>query len=201
MSLIHPTATAQRGDESLQAVVSQAFNCLSQPLAVIEADRRLVFANSAMQDHLLSASMIGLRNGYVVGTNSQASFALSRLLGSLTAGSPAASAAVRCGDAMLRAAVLDPSAPDGSICMALETGRCGTTTARDLALLFGLTRCEALVGLHLASGLTLEEVGARLGVSKNTVRTHVSHISQKLGVHSARSAAAMLAGCRSPFAW
>ena len=48
--------------------------------------------------------------------------------------------------------------------------------------LFGLTRMEAALALHLAEGYTLEEAAERLGVKKNTARTYLRFIFCKTGV-------------------
>lgn len=45
----------------------------------------------------------------------------------------------------------------------------------------GLTPAEANVLGELAAGLSNKEIAARLGVSPNTVKTHVARILEKLG--------------------
>lgn len=53
-----------------------------------------------------------------------------------------------------------------------------------------LTRREAEVLAALASGYRYKEVADRLGVSHNTIRTHVRHIYEKLHVHGIQEAMA-----------
>src|SRR5262249_13400449 len=47
-----------------------------------------------------------------------------------------------------------------------------------------LTPTEAKVAELVAEGLTNPQVGQRMFISPGTVKTHVSHIFGKLGVHS-----------------
>ena len=49
---------------------------------------------------------------------------------------------------------------------------------------FALTKAESKVAEILLLGCTNPEIGKRLFVSRATVRTHVRHIFEKLGVHS-----------------
>lgn len=60
------------------------------------------------------------------------------------------------------------------------------------APLFGLTAREAEVLALVAEGLTDQQIGARLFVSRSTVATHTRAIFGKLGVNT-RTAAARLA--------
>ena len=43
---------------------------------------------------------------------------------------------------------------------------------------------ELEVALLAASGLSQQEIAVRLSVSGNTVRTHIRHVYDKLGVHN-----------------
>ena len=65
--------------------------------------------------------------------------------------------------------------------------------------LFGLTRCEATVGMHLAAGLTTGEIARRLSVSRNTVRTHQAMLRDKIGVRSSLAIAAEMRRAAAPF--
>jgi DNA-binding NarL/FixJ family response regulator len=53
-----------------------------------------------------------------------------------------------------------------------------------------LTRREREVMAHLLAGLAVESMGGSLGISANTVRTHLQNILVKLGVNSRTEAAA-----------
>jgi DNA-binding NarL/FixJ family response regulator len=58
-----------------------------------------------------------------------------------------------------------------------------------------LTRREQEILLLVAEGYTNKEIAAALGLSVDTVRTHVSHILSKLGLAN-RAAAATYAACQ-----
>ncbi|NJC82654.1 response regulator [Planosporangium mesophilum] len=58
------------------------------------------------------------------------------------------------------------------------------TTTRRSTPLAGLSPREREVLQFMVDGLSRTEIAARLGVSGNTVRTHLQHLIAKLGVHS-----------------
>jgi DNA-binding CsgD family transcriptional regulator/PAS domain-containing protein len=57
-------------------------------------------------------------------------------------------------------------------------------TEAELEQLFGLSRREAILALHLAEGLTLPVAVQRMGISHNTGRAHLRDIFAKTGTHS-----------------
>jgi DNA-binding CsgD family transcriptional regulator len=52
----------------------------------------------------------------------------------------------------------------------------------DVCTVLGLTPAEARVLIAIADGASLAETSASLGISKNTVRSHLQHIFIKTGV-------------------
>lgn len=52
----------------------------------------------------------------------------------------------------------------------------------DLGAIFGLTAAEARIVQHLLRGLGADAIAERQKVSINTVRTHISHVYEKLGI-------------------
>ncbi|MEX2527668.1 MAG: helix-turn-helix transcriptional regulator [Gemmatimonadota bacterium] len=76
--------------------------------------------------------------------------------------------------------------------LALVLVRCRTPQLpepRELQRRFGLTPREAEVALHLAQGASNGRVARRLDISPHTVRTHVEHIFEKLGIRSRKALA------------
>lgn len=55
---------------------------------------------------------------------------------------------------------------------------------------FDMTPREQEVSLLIAEGLNVEEITAKLGISRHTVRHHVERVFQKLGVHTHAAACA-----------
>jgi DNA-binding CsgD family transcriptional regulator len=58
---------------------------------------------------------------------------------------------------------------------------------------FGLTQAEARVAVLVASGLTGSQAAVALGISASTVKTHLKHCFNKIGVHSQVALAHLLA--------
>lgn len=53
-----------------------------------------------------------------------------------------------------------------------------------LALTYGLTRTEARVVASVVSGKSSMETATAMEISMNTVKTHLKHCYDKIGVHS-----------------
>lgn len=51
-----------------------------------------------------------------------------------------------------------------------------------LGKLFGFTPTEALVAIHLANGLNIDEAAAELGMTRNTARAHLRSVFTKTGI-------------------
>jgi DNA-binding CsgD family transcriptional regulator len=62
-----------------------------------------------------------------------------------------------------------------------------------LVEVYGLTRAQAEVARSLFNGQGVEETAAALGVSRNTVRTHLKHIFSRCDVKSQRELLHLLA--------
>lgn len=67
---------------------------------------------------------------------------------------------------------------------------------RGLQERYHLTGAECRVALLLAGGLGATELSTRLGVSRNTVKTQIQAVYQKLGVHRQLQLISVLAGSR-----
>lgn len=54
-----------------------------------------------------------------------------------------------------------------------------------------LTARQRAVLAHMANGLTAKEIAAKLGISERSVRTHISGLYRRLGVHGRVPAVAL----------
>lgn len=65
-----------------------------------------------------------------------------------------------------------------------RAGACFTSDWADFTLLFGLTEAENRVVRMLLNGMSAERIAAEQNLSINTVRTHITHSYEKLGISS-----------------
>jgi DNA-binding CsgD family transcriptional regulator len=61
---------------------------------------------------------------------------------------------------------------------------------------YGLTLAEARVALQAATGATVPDIGARLNISPNTVKTHLRRVFAKTGVHRQTEIARLIASLK-----
>lgn len=88
----------------------------------------------------------------------------------------------------------------GLAALFLSTGGVGTPPPMEvLSALCGLTSREARVALMVADGFSLHNIADRLGVSINTVRTHVANAFHKTGTNSQQALMKRVAGLGLPF--
>jgi DNA-binding NarL/FixJ family response regulator len=76
-----------------------------------------------------------------------------------------------------------------------ELGRFARRARDGAAMRSALTRREVQVLEQLAEGLTMQQIGRRLGISARTVETHVSNLYRKLEVRSRVQAVSRAAAC------
>lgn len=69
-----------------------------------------------------------------------------------------------------------------------------------LSSLSGLTTREARIALMIADGSTANEAAASLGISINTVRTHIANVFEKTGVNSQQGLIKFVSGLSLPLA-
>lgn len=62
---------------------------------------------------------------------------------------------------------------------------------------YQLTMAEAQVAIQASLGRSASEIGIRLKISRNTVKTHLRHIFAKTGVHGRAELAGLIAALRS----
>lgn len=195
---------------SRNATLAAALDLLAEPVAVVRADGRLVAGNRAMHALVASGDLVKLDCSRLVGAWPEAMSALPAALGRAAEewGSAVTSARAPGGPTVFfRVAPLSPEdsaqfrgGGDPLYCLLIDDPSLPNWSQVESAIaLFGLTRREATVGSLLAAGSAISEIARRLGVSRNTVRTHVARLRDKLGVKSAISVAAEMRRMISPF--
>ncbi|HUE79218.1 MAG TPA: helix-turn-helix transcriptional regulator [Sphingomicrobium sp.] len=192
------------------ATLAAALDLMADPVAVVRGDGRFVAGNRAMHALLASGDLVALDRSRLIGAWPDALCALSLALGRAAEGRRSAAASARGPNGLLifRAAPLSPedsarygAGADPLYCILIDDPALPDWAGVGGAMaLFGLTRREAAVGLQLAAGLGVTEIARRLGVSRNTVRTHVARLRDKLGLKSAISVSAQMRRAISPFA-
>lgn len=180
--------------------VGQALDQLGLPVAVVTASLKVVYAaESLLQSGLVQ---VGARDRLIFSTTVSTS-AFSVIAESIAArqsyGSSFALAAAD-GRAPTIAHVLPlcGSARDvftGGISVIILTPiqHGVAASARLLAGLFDLTPTEARVAAELSKGVGVPSVSKELALSRETVRTHLKRVFDKLGVSSQAEMAALLA--------
>lgn len=96
----------------------------------------------------------------------------------------------------------DRSVPAGRlVVLRLATGGTAELAHRAglLSLAYGLTGQEGAAALHLAEGLTTEACARRMGISENTLRSHLKQVFDKMGVSSRTELAHRVLG--GPLGW
>jgi DNA-binding CsgD family transcriptional regulator len=193
------------------ATLAAAFDRMTDPLAVVRADGRLVFANLAMSGVLAAGDIVRLSDHALTGVGEGTARALGEAMRRALTGRRSALAtapAGATGSLIFRVAPLadeegrefDPAATRLFCLLIDDPARPHWPSVEDAMRLFALTRREATVGIHLAAGLSPDEIARRLCVSRNTVRSHLAMLREKLGVHSALAVAAAMGRAVSPFA-
>jgi DNA-binding CsgD family transcriptional regulator len=197
--------------QSPGAAMRAGLDALPDGVALLDADRRLVFVNAALR------LMIAQRDGLALAgdgllADGAAAPALNRAVTAALAAAygkvgllPAAGSVAlprRSGLApwLVRAVPVLPTAVAeplrgfrGAMLIVTDSNRRPRPAAALLARLFGLTPAEAALAASLATGRTLTEHAQRRGVSSETARTQLAAIRRKTGCRRQSELAALFA--------
>ncbi|MGH8235674.1 MAG: response regulator transcription factor [Steroidobacteraceae bacterium] len=76
---------------------------------------------------------------------------------------------------------------DPQVSSSIEVIESDALTVEKLKSIYGLTRREAQIAIEVAHGKTDQEIAAALSISFSTIRTHINHVYDKLGVRNRTS--------------
>ena len=187
------TARLERDDTRLAR--GQALAGLPQPVAVVRADLRLVYANAAMERLLAQPCGLQMRAGRLAAASAQLQTRLAALAARAADGVSVGDAALwlqaRDAGRRVRLEVLPCGGPGHSLLppqrLAMLVAQPATASTAELvgALveLCGCTRSEARLAATLGAGHGLREAASRLGISYESARVYLKAVYRKLDVH------------------
>lgn len=82
---------------------------------------------------------------------------------------------------------------DPQISSSIELIASDGLTVEKLKSIYGLTSREAQIAIEIAHGRTDQQIAEALGISFSTIRTHINHVYDKLGVRNRTSLAHSIA--------
>jgi DNA-binding CsgD family transcriptional regulator len=185
------SAQAPAGFSSLGRLV---LNSLHRGVIAIDATRAIIDANRAARRVLETGESIRLRNGRLEFANPCLDAQLTALLAELSSTSTVAQGFVahlhrQNGARPFR--VLVTPVPNGAtesaaaVLVNIFDTHCERAISHQvLRDLYGLTNAQADITARLFEGHTVDQTGHLLGLSVNTVRSHLKRIFEKCAVHS-----------------
>jgi len=183
---------------------------LAVGLILIDCDRQAKPINQEAHN-ILAHCELELRGGRLTTADKRARIQLEELLGALTGGATGQAAgggvtirrmhghALQIWGVPLRheeRALLDPGERPCGLLFVIDPDKAPSTPERLLMEAFGLTRAETTLTLALLHGETVDEYCERTGISRNTARTHMRAIFDKLGVNKQTELIRLLSGFR-----
>ncbi len=191
MTQTNPAAGARGEFETATQVALQYFECLPKPTLLLRPDGAIARANTVARALLLERHCLRIAYGRVVGFAGEASERFEDACARALSGRVSRVVITMPGDgAQMWQVELTPmhveSSPPPADTLLMATVHAPVRPERGvvaLARIFRLTCAEARVLAHLAEDRTPAEIGAALGVSVTTVRTHLQSLFQKTGAH------------------
>jgi DNA-binding CsgD family transcriptional regulator len=185
---LHRTLDQARRDRE---TLEEALHAVRQPVLVVEADGRLLFANQEAKRLLAMEDGVKLSAGCVVAAHRADRPALAALLRPMdpASGDTVIAALRRPGrqrPLLIEAMPLRQRGrwePPSRVVLLIDSRAMQRPAPEDLAGLYDLTPAEARLWSGLAGGATLAEIAVRHRVSVNTLRVQLGRLFRKVGVH------------------
>ncbi len=186
---------------------------LSAAVVFTDQTGRIVHANTAAEKMLDAGALIRRRSGRLAATDDRTSAALSAILAA-TITDPIrqadGAAIMLCEGRQRHVAHVLPLRSGHRAIAGREYGATTAVFIRDVGVdqisaaaslcqIYDLTRRELSVLLALVADHSIPEAAAILGLSEDTVKTHLKSIFRKVGVHKQSALASLVAGIANPF--
>ena len=184
------------GYRALQRAEHDVLDRLSVGVVLLDRRARVIYANAAASSFSSDDSVLCVRNGMIASRSDLHASRFGSLIRSVLSGMPTASMSLPWpGDGRPITVVAssvrgrdigrfaDQHLPDAAVLLLIidPTTRAKIPSAWIMEA-YGLTQAEARVALAASSGTTIAETAAQLGLSSNTVKTHLRKVFDKTGV-------------------
>jgi DNA-binding CsgD family transcriptional regulator/PAS domain-containing protein len=192
---------------ALQCSEYQVLDQLSVGVILLDRRARIVYVNRMARSLDADAGPLQLRNATVTTLSPPHSQRLGELIRAALLGTPARSMSVpRSSDGQLLTILVssvrgrdvgrfaDLSMPDAAVLLFIidPANRAGIPLPL-ITDAYGLTPAEARVALAASSGLTIPEAALQLGLSPNTIKTHLRKVFAKTGTNRQTELARLIA--------
>jgi DNA-binding CsgD family transcriptional regulator len=183
------------GYRALQHAAFDALDRLSVGVILLDRRARIVYVNAAARSLGSDGGTLHLSNSAVTTYSPPHSQRLGELIRAALRGTPTGSMSVpRASDGQLLTILVssvrgqdigrfaDLSMPDAAVLLFIvdPANRAGVPASWIMDA-YGLTQAEAKIALAASSGLTMPEAANRLGLSPNTIKTHLRRVFAKTG--------------------
>jgi DNA-binding CsgD family transcriptional regulator len=184
------------GYRALQRAEHDVLDRLSVGVVLLDRRARVIYSNAAAASLSSDDSVLCVRNGMIAARSDLHASRFASLIRSVLSGMTAASISLpRSGDGRPITVVAssvrgrdvgrfaDHHMPDAAVLLLMidPTTRPKIPSAWIMEA-YGLTQAEARVALAASSGTTIAETAEQLGLSSNTVKTHLRKVFDKTGV-------------------
>jgi DNA-binding CsgD family transcriptional regulator len=179
---------------ALQAAEDAVLDKLAAGVILLDRKARVIYTNTAARACGREGGPLRFRNATILTQSVPHSRRLGELIQNALLGAAAGSMSVPCANGQLLTIVV-------MSVRGRDVGRFADQGLRDTAALvyivdpanrsgvpiawfmdgFGLTQAEARVAIAVASGLNIPEVARQMGLSPNTVKTHLRRVFDKTG--------------------
>jgi DNA-binding CsgD family transcriptional regulator len=180
------------GYRALQRAEHDVLDRLSVGVVLLDRRARVIYSNAAAASLSSDDSVLCVRNGMIAARSDLHASRFASLIRSVLSGMTAASISLpRSGDGRPITVVAssvrgrdvgrfaDHHMPDAAVLLLMIDPKIPSAWIMEA---YGLTQAEARVALAASSGTTIAETAEQLGLSSNTVKTHLRKVFDKTGV-------------------